>query len=218
MAAECLPAVRSTDQSLARLQALMLDAVGPLTDLLEKMGSDNGEEEQILDFQVVEDTVQSALAFPGNAATQFSVYRRTNILEEYNKELVSFAEEMEPELRAAAPLLFGQSFTKQVADHLGQVEALRKVKGKDKKVLSRPPAKTVSLAGEEQALLPEPTNQGILRSNSQEAAAHGEMTINCRAKGSITCNVFNTKCVNCEPYNCMLWVFLRYKVLWTINR
>ena len=37
------------------------------------------------------------------------------------------------------------------------------------------------------------------------------MTINCcrakgsdcsgRAKGSITCNVFNTKCVNCEPYN-----------------
>ena len=39
MAAECLPGVRSTDQSLARLQALMLDAVGPLTDLLEKMGN-----------------------------------------------------------------------------------------------------------------------------------------------------------------------------------
>ena len=36
------------------------------------------------------------------------------------------------------------------------------------------------------------------------------MTINCRAKGSmyssgakgsIICNVFDTKCVNCEPYN-----------------
>ena len=146
MAAECLPAVRSTDQSLARLQALMLDAVGPLTDLLEKMGSDNGEEEQSLDFQVVEDSVQSAVAFLGNAATQFSMYRRTKILEEYNKELVSFAEELEPDLRAAAPLLFGQSFTKQAADHLAQVEALRKVKGKGKKVFSRPPCKD-SLVG-----------------------------------------------------------------------
>ena len=37
MAAECIPAVRSSDQSLARLQALMLDVVGPLTDLLERI-------------------------------------------------------------------------------------------------------------------------------------------------------------------------------------
>ena len=139
MAAECLPGVRSTDQSLARLQALMLDAVGPLTDLLEKMGNSEDGNEETLDFQVVEDTIQSALAFLGNAATQFSIYRRTKILEEYNKELVSFSEELEPELRAAAPLLFGPSFTKQAADHLGQVEALKKVKGKGKKVFTRPP-------------------------------------------------------------------------------
>ena len=52
---------------------------------------------------------------------------------------MSFSEEVEPALRAAAPLLFGQSFTKQAEDHLGQVEALRKVKGKGKKVFSRPP-------------------------------------------------------------------------------
>ena len=114
MAAECLPGVRSTDQSLqACLQALMLNAVGPLTDLLEKMGNSEDGNEETLDFQVVEDTIQSALAFLGNAATQFSIYRRTKILEEYNKELVSFSEELEPELRAAAPLLFGPSFTKQ---------------------------------------------------------------------------------------------------------
>ena len=50
---------------------------------------------------------------------------------------------MEPDLRAAAPLLFEQSFTKQAADHLAQVEALRKVKGKGKKVFQGPPAKTV---------------------------------------------------------------------------
>ena len=45
-AAECLPAVRSTDQSLAHLQVLMFDAVGPLTDLLEKVGNEDGEEQQ----------------------------------------------------------------------------------------------------------------------------------------------------------------------------
>ena len=133
------------------------------------------------------------------------------ILKEYNKELVSFSEDLEPELRAAAPLLFGPSFTKQAADHLGQVEALRKVKGKGKKVFSSAPCRDSHIGRGEQALLPQPkSSQGILGSNSQEAAAY-EITINCcrakgsdysgRAKGSITCNVFNTKCVNCEPYN-----------------
>ena len=135
MVAGCLPTVRSTDQSFARLQALILDAVGPLTDLMERMAGTSEEEDHAgIDLQVVEDAVHSALAFLGNAATQFSTYRRTKILEEYNKDLVSFSEEMEPELRAAAPLLFGSSFTKQAADHLGQMEALHKVKGKNKKV------------------------------------------------------------------------------------
>ena len=72
-----------------------------------------------MDLQLIGDSVQSALAFLGNAATQFLAYRRTKILEEYNKDLVSFSEEVEPDLRAAAPLLFaqsfGKSFTKQVS-------------------------------------------------------------------------------------------------------
>ena len=153
-ALECLPAVRTADQSFARLQALMLDAVGPLTDLLERINvskpaDDNEEEDQEgVDLQVVKDAAQTALAFLGNAATQFSAYQRTKILEEYNKDLMSFSEKVEPDLRAAAPLLFGSSFTKQASEHLSQVEALRKVKGKRKKVFSRPPARTGLLAGE----------------------------------------------------------------------
>ena len=71
MATDCLPGARSTDQSLACLQALMLDAVGPLTDLLEKMGNSEDGDEGTLDFQVVEDTIQSALAFLGNAPLSF---------------------------------------------------------------------------------------------------------------------------------------------------
>ena len=78
MAAECVPTVRSSDQTLARLQALMLDAVGPLTDLLERINrsvpseGQEDEEEQGVDFQSIGDSVQSTLAFLGNAATQFS--------------------------------------------------------------------------------------------------------------------------------------------------
>ena len=123
----------------------MLDAVGPLTDLLERINDSkpadgNGEDDQQgVDLQLVEDAAQTTLTFLGNTATQFSAYRRTKILEEYNKDLVSFSEEVEPDLRAAAPLLFGSSFTKQASEHLSQLEALRKVKGKGKKVFSRPP-------------------------------------------------------------------------------
>ena len=102
----------------------MLDAVGSFTDLMERMASISEVEDQGIDLQVVEDVVHSALAFLGNGATQFPIYWRTKIFEEYNKDLVSFSEVIEPELRAAAPLLFGFSFTKQAVDHLGQVEAL----------------------------------------------------------------------------------------------
>ena len=210
MASECLPAVRTADQSFARLQALMLDAVGPLTDLLERINvskpaDDNEEEDQQgVDLQVVEDAAQTALVFLGNTATQFSAYQRTKILEEYNKDLMSFSEKVEPDLRAAAPLLFGSSFTKQASEHLSQVEVLRKVKGKRKNVISRPPCKDRLVGRGEQALSPT-WIKGDVRGNSQEDT---KMKIISRAKGSFSCSgtrvkgsdVFNTKCVNCESY------------------
>ena len=74
--AECVAAVRTSEQSLACLQAFILDAVSPLTDLLEKISwsipLEGQKEDQGLDLQLIEDSVQSALAFLGNAATQFS--------------------------------------------------------------------------------------------------------------------------------------------------
>ena len=63
MAAECVPTVRSSNQTLARLQALMLDAVGPLTDLLERINrsvpseGQEDEEEQGVDLQLIGDSV-----------------------------------------------------------------------------------------------------------------------------------------------------------------
>ena len=134
MGAECQSGVKSTDTALASLQALTLDAIGPLTDLLEKMAACGNSSEDSLDLQVVEDAVQSALVLLGNASTQFSVYHRTKVLVDFNKDLISLAEEKEPELRGAAPHLSGCAFTKQAADHLEQVETLQKAKGKTKKV------------------------------------------------------------------------------------
>ena len=76
---------------MARLQTLSLDAVGPLVDLLKKIAVNGSSESQEgLDLQVIEDAVQTALAFLGNSAMQFSAYSRMKILKEYNKDLAFF--------------------------------------------------------------------------------------------------------------------------------
>ena len=53
MGAECQFSVKSTDTTLARLQALTLDVIGPLTNLLEKMAACGNSSEDSLDHQVV---------------------------------------------------------------------------------------------------------------------------------------------------------------------
>lgn len=61
--------------------------------------------------------------------------------------MISFAEEKEPELRWEVPQLFGSAFTKQAADHLKQVETLRKAKGKGKKFFPGLLAEAGEMAG-----------------------------------------------------------------------
>lgn len=97
--------MKSTGTALACLQALTLDAVGPLTDLLEKIAAGGESLEDTLDHQVVEDAVQTAIILLGNASTQLSIYCPTKVLEEFNKDLISFAEKKELELRGVAPQL-----------------------------------------------------------------------------------------------------------------
>ena len=53
MGAECQLGVKSTDTALACLQALTLDVIGPLTNLLEKMAACGNSSEDSLDHQVV---------------------------------------------------------------------------------------------------------------------------------------------------------------------
>ena len=113
----------ANDKVLAHLQALTLDAVGSLMDTLEKLNSGMSE----IDANEIGYVVESAVTLFGNASSQMSILRRQKILEEYNMDLLSFAQDRE-EFPKAAPQLFGAQFSKDAADHLEQMAALRRAK------------------------------------------------------------------------------------------
>ena len=108
MAAECSKSTKSADQQLSRIQALFLDAVGPLSGLLDSI---NKGTEVALDD--VEGAVKAALTFIGNASSQCTSLRRVGILEEYNKDLVSFSQESDDLFASATSTLFGPSFAEK---------------------------------------------------------------------------------------------------------
>ena len=124
MTAQCLKSTKENDKVLARLQVLMLYAVRPLTDIIEKLNS--GESE--IDSDEVGYAVESDITLIGNASSLMFVLRRQKILEEYNRDLLSFVQDREDEFTKAAPQLFGAQFPKDAADHLEQVVALCRAK------------------------------------------------------------------------------------------
>lgn len=123
MSAQCSKTTKTLDKALARIQTLNLDALAPLIDLLEQL---NGEKEITSDQ--VGYAVESAITLLGNASAQMSTLRRQKVLEEYNRDLLSFAQGREAEFLAAAPQLFGPKFPGDAAEHLDQLAALRKAK------------------------------------------------------------------------------------------
>ena len=80
--------------------------------------------------------MESAITLIGNFSYQMSISRRQKILEEYNKDPLSFAQDRE-EFTKAAPQLFGAQFPKEATDHLDQVEALRRAKSLAVRVFAR---------------------------------------------------------------------------------
>ena len=63
-AAECSKSMKSVDHQLSRIQALFLDAAGPLSGLLDSI--DQGTEVTLDD---VESAVKAALTFLGNVSS-----------------------------------------------------------------------------------------------------------------------------------------------------
>ena len=123
MAAECSKSTKSADLQLSKIQVLFLDAVEPLSGLID--GINKGTEVTLDD---VEGTVK-ALIFLGNASSQCTSLRRVGILEEYNKGLISFCQESQDLFASTSGMLFGSSFTEKASEHLKQIQTLRQAKG-----------------------------------------------------------------------------------------
>ena len=77
----------------------------------------------------VESAVKAALTFLRNASSQCTTLRRGNILEEYNKDLISFNQESEDLFDSAKGTLFGPSFAEKATEHLKQIQTLQRTKG-----------------------------------------------------------------------------------------
>ena len=101
MVVECSKSTISADLQLSRIQALLLDAVGPLSGLIDSI---NKGTEVMVDE--VEGTVKAALTFLANASSQCTSLRSVGILEEYNKDLISFCQESQNLFTATSGKLF----------------------------------------------------------------------------------------------------------------
>ena len=130
------------------------------------------------------------------------MYRLTKVLENFNKDLISFAEEKEPELRGAALHLFGSAFTKQVAEHLELVETLQIAKGKTKKIFQGPPCKGRRGGKGRQTL--QPCRDGMpsaAQRNSGVNFKEIKMTIKYRAKGFSRHEYLSSFANKCKQYD-----------------
>ena len=110
---------KEADRPLARLQALVLDAVGPLSALLEL------HQKGQLTPDKAGEAASQALRFLGNASTNISAERRRKIANYLNKDLHPLIED--GDFSNAAPQLFGKDFEKSAKEHIDSVKSLRKI-------------------------------------------------------------------------------------------
>ena len=150
MAAECVPAVGTMDQSLARLQALMLDAVGPLTALLDKISPVplmEGRRSKALIFSWWKVLSSQPLPFWGMRLPSFQLIEGRRSLKSTTKIWSPFQRRWNQSS--------GQQPCCCLASHSPnrlQITWVRwrpsgKSKGKERRFFQSPPAKAGSLAG-----------------------------------------------------------------------
>ena len=87
---------------------------------MHAVDEDSGQVGLGLDLDKLVAALETPLAFIGNASCQTSNLRRQKIMEDINKDLVSYTAEQEEHFTAQAPMLFGQHFMKNATEHWGQ--------------------------------------------------------------------------------------------------
>lgn len=119
MKAEISPQAKAFDGQIQRLQSFVLDAVAPLTSIVEA----NSKGETISHKQAV-NAATAAIELVGNASSQMSHYRRTRIITGLNKTLLPLLDD-DKNFKQAAPNLFGSDFAQKSKDLVDQVKAMR---------------------------------------------------------------------------------------------
>ena len=114
--AETHQSAKSLDKDLARIQSFVLDALAPLTALVESGDSVTPENLQLAST--------SAIRLLGNANARISRLRREKIVTSINKSLLPLVKE-DSSYSDVSPDLFGADFAKRSKDFLDQVKALR---------------------------------------------------------------------------------------------
>lgn len=116
MRAEILQASKSLDKDLAKIQTFALDAMAPLTAMVENVDTISKEDLQL--------ALTSAIQLIGNTSARISHLRREKIVSTVNKSLVPLVKE-DKDYVDAYPDLFGADFAKRSKEFLDQVKALR---------------------------------------------------------------------------------------------
>ena len=108
---------KSRDRQLAKQQALLLDAVGPITFILEEAAKGQLNQKSAIE------AAQTALKLLGNASMNASRGRRRNALLSMNPRLADMAED-DAIYKAAAPSLFGDGFCKRAKERDEELRCL----------------------------------------------------------------------------------------------
>lgn len=109
---------KTLDKELVRTQHHMLDALGPLSAIIEAE-----VQKRPLSHNDVLKAVKSACQLIGNASCKISNLRREKVVKDFNKSLLPMLEESS--FSAAVPNLFGSGFAKQSKEYVEQVKAMR---------------------------------------------------------------------------------------------
>ena len=122
MKEELSSTAKAEDKELAKIQTFVLDALAPLTAVLEASGANEGANELSID-EVVNATT-AAVALIGNASANITHLRCKKAIHSFNKELASLVSD-DKEFKEAAPALFGTEFPKRAKERTEQVKAMR---------------------------------------------------------------------------------------------
>ena len=111
-------ATKTGDKDLAKIQTFVLDAMAPLTYLLEAI-----EQEKEITVDEVADATATAIELVANASARISRLRRERVCHQLNKTLQPLASK-DTLYVDAPPALFGSEFAKKSKDHIDQIKAI----------------------------------------------------------------------------------------------